>query len=226
MKQRKYVEGQSKRLNKAVKNSVATLGIASLMATSIVCLAGNTDSINASANASAMQTAEKINYIYNLPPKPYEVHIQNGIATAGVATALKESMEKYRLEYREQLVKETPSENSENKQITENKNIIKIRCTGYTDYGVTKSGEITHKGVVAGKKEWLGKKCTLYTVNSKGKPGEVIGTYEFLDTGYGINGSLINGTSIDVWHHTEEAVWDWMRTYGDYVYMEMIDSAT
>lgn len=99
---------------------------------------------------------------------------------------------------------------------------IKIRCTGYCDYGYTKSGEYVREGIVAGKKEWLGKSCKIYSVNSDGTCGEVIGDYEFLDTGYGINGSLLNGTSIDVWFPSEDAVWEWMHTYGDYVYLEFV----
>lgn len=101
-------------------------------------------------------------------------------------------------------------------------NATLIRCTGYNDIGYTRSGEWTRHGVVAGKYEWLGKSCNLYRQNEDGTIGELIGTYEFLDTGYGINGSLEKGTSIDVWHPTEEAVWDWMAEYGDYVYIEFV----
>ena len=97
-----------------------------------------------------------------------------------------------------------------------------IRCTGYNDIGYTRSGEWTREGIVAGKYEWLGMSCNLYRQNEDGTMGELIGTYEFLDTGYGIKGSLEKGTSIDVWHPTEEAVWDWMDEYGDYVYIEFI----
>ena len=101
-------------------------------------------------------------------------------------------------------------------------NATLIRCTGYNDIGYTRSGEWTRHGVVAGKYEWLGQSCNLYRQNEDGTMGELIGTYEFLDTGYGINGSLEKGTSIDVWHPTEDAVWDWMAEYGDYVYIEFI----
>jgi hypothetical protein len=95
-----------------------------------------------------------------------------------------------------------------------------IRCTGYNDIGYTKSGEYTRDGIIAGKEEWLGRTCNLYRVNEDGTMGDIIGSYEFLDTGYGINGSLIDGTSVDVWHPTEKAVWDWVAEYGDYVYIE------
>lgn len=99
-----------------------------------------------------------------------------------------------------------------------------IRCTGYCDYGYTKSGQYVRDGIMAGKKEWLGKTCVVYQVNEDGSCGNMIGMYEFLDTGNGINGSLINGTSVDIWFPTESEVWNWMSTYGDYVYIQIIDA--
>jgi len=97
-----------------------------------------------------------------------------------------------------------------------------IRCTGYIDVGYTRSGEWTRDGVVAGKYEWLGRECNLYRQNEDGSIGEFIGRFEFLDTGYGIEGSLVKGTSIDVWHPSEDSLWDWVDEYGDYVYMELV----
>lgn len=98
-----------------------------------------------------------------------------------------------------------------------------IRCTCYCEHGYTKSGQWVREGIVAGKEEWLGKCAVLYEVNEDGSMGEFIGYYEFLDTGYGIEGSLINGTSIDMWVPSEDAVWEWVDTYGDYVYMQIVD---
>ncbi len=100
---------------------------------------------------------------------------------------------------------------------------VYIRCTGYCDYGYTKSGEYVREGIVAGKKDWLGKICYIYEVNKDGTCGDLLGEYEFLDTGYGINGSLINGTSIDVWFPSENDVWAWMKKHGDYVYIQIAD---
>lgn len=99
----------------------------------------------------------------------------------------------------------------------------KIRCTTYCDYGYTKSGQYVREGILAGKKEWLGKHAVLYKVNSDGSIGDIIGYYEFLDTGYGISGSLINGKSIDLWQPSESACWNWIAEHGDYVYMQMTD---
>ena len=95
-----------------------------------------------------------------------------------------------------------------------------VRCTGYVDVGYTKSGEWTREGVIAGREAWLGRTCNLYRINADGSMGELIGSYTFLDTGYGINGSLIKGTSVDVWHPSNESLYGWIANYGDYVYIE------
>lgn len=99
-----------------------------------------------------------------------------------------------------------------------------IRCTCYCDYGYTKSGQYVREGIMAGKKEWLGMTAYIWEVDEDGTVGDFIGIYEFLDTGYGINGSLKNGTSIDVWVPSEDAVWDWIGEHGDYVYLQIIDA--
>lgn len=102
----------------------------------------------------------------------------------------------------------------------------KIRCTCYTDVGVTASGHYTRKGIAAGKKEWLGCTAMLYEVAEDGSVGDFIGFYEFLDTGAGIDttgdgkgDSIINGQSIDVWVDGEEGLKEWVNNYGDYVYI-------
>ena len=99
----------------------------------------------------------------------------------------------------------------------------KIRCTCYCDQGIMKSGKPVREGVIAGKEEWLGKAAVLYEVGDDGKLGDYIGIYEFLDTGYGINGSLQKGTSVDVYRPTLEECNEWVSEHGDYVYMQIID---
>ena len=140
--------------------------------------------------------------------------------TAGIATVMEGIGEDSELS---KIAKETVEEIAK-----ENIDAQLIRCTGYCDYGVTKSGEYVREGIIAGKDEWLGRTCNLYRVNEDGSMGELIGSYEFLDTGYGIKtrtangteGSLKLGKSVDVWHPSEEAVWEWMDEYGEYVYIE------
>ena len=63
----------------------------------------------------------------------------------------------------------------------------KIRCTCYIEHGVTKSGQETRDGIIAGKEADLGKIAAIYRYNPDGSVGEFIGYYEFLDTGLGID---------------------------------------
>lgn len=121
-------------------------------------------------------------------------------------------------------------ETNEQAQVSEN-DYIKVRCTGYCDYGVTKSGEWTRPGGVAGKPEWLGKKCYVYEVDSTGNCGKLIKVYTFNDTGFGLknldgvyykHGTIKAGKSIDIWHESADAVWEWASKYGDYVYIKVV----
>ncbi|MBQ0089299.1 MAG: hypothetical protein KBT27_08200 [Prevotellaceae bacterium] len=104
----------------------------------------------------------------------------------------------------------------------------RIRCTCYTstEGSVTASGEHVREGIVAGKREWMGKVAVLYDLNMN-----LIGYYEFLDTGAGIDtdgdgkgDSIKNGKSIDVYRDTLERCKEWIGLYGDYVYMEIIEA--
>ena len=45
-------------------------------------------------------------------------------------------------------------------------------------------GDRMREGIAAGKQEWYGMAIILYT-DEGGQPGELIGVYEILDTGYG-----------------------------------------
>lgn len=106
-----------------------------------------------------------------------------------------------------------------------------IRCTCYVEPGVTKSGHYTHEGVIAGRKEDLGKVAALYAVAEDGSIGEFIGYFDFYDTGAGIDtdgdgkgDSIKKGKSVDVFREDMKAAKKWIKTYGDYVYMQIIDA--
>lgn len=110
---------------------------------------------------------------------------------------------------------------------------FKIRCTLYTDKGKTASGQKTRDGIVAGKREWLGMTANIYSINEDGSIGSLIGIYEFLDTGYGIKktdlngntyGTIQRGESIDVWVSSQEEVRKWQKEYGDYVFLQVFPS--
>ena len=81
-----------------------------------------------------------------------------------------------------------------------------------------------------GKVEWLGKVGALYQVDEDGKLGDFIGYYEFLDTGAGIDldgdgkgDSIRWGESIDIWQDSDASLKEWVKNYGDYVYLLLID---
>lgn len=103
----------------------------------------------------------------------------------------------------------------------------KIRCTCYTstEGSVTASGGKVREGIIAGKREWMGKVAVLYDMNMN-----IIGIYEFKDTGAGIDtdgdgkgDSIINGKSVDVYRDTLERCREWIDNNGDYVYMQIFD---
>lgn len=105
----------------------------------------------------------------------------------------------------------------------------KIRCTCYTstEGSVTASGEPVREGVLAGKRSWIGKTAILYDMDMN-----IIGIYEFKDTGAGIDtdgdgkgDTIKNGKSIDVYRDTMERCREWIKTYGDYVLLQIIEGA-
>lgn len=103
----------------------------------------------------------------------------------------------------------------------------KIRCTCYTstEGAITASGEHVREGIIAGKREWMGKTAILYDMDMN-----LIGIFEFKDTGAGIDtdgdgkgDSIKNGKSIDVYRDTLARCYDWIGQYGDYVYLQILE---
>ncbi len=78
-------------------------------------------------------------------------------------------------------------------------------------------GDRMREGIAAGKQEWYGKAIVLYT-DENGQPGELIGVYEILDTGYGKDtgkgesrikkgrhmGSIESGQTVDIYRDNYE----------------------
>lgn len=92
----------------------------------------------------------------------------------------------------------------------------RIRCTCYIPTGnPTASGVYPYEGIIASNREHLGQTAVLYTEDM-----ELIGYFECKDTG-GHEG-LKNGTRIDVYRDTLDRAYDWVHTYGDYVYIEWL----
>lgn len=105
----------------------------------------------------------------------------------------------------------------------------KIRCTCYTstEGAITASGEHVREGIIAGKRAWMGKTAILYDMNMN-----IIGIYEFKDTGAGIDtdgdgkgDSIKNGTSIDVYRDTYARCKEWIKNYGDYIFVQILEGA-
>jgi len=103
----------------------------------------------------------------------------------------------------------------------------KIRCTCYTstEGSITASGESVREGILAGKRSWMGCVAVLYDMNMN-----IIGYYEFKDTGAGIDtdgdgkgDSIKKGKSIDVYRDTLDRCHEWIGTFGDYVYLQIIE---
>lgn len=75
-----------------------------------------------------------------------------------------------------------------------------VECTAYCDEGITASGKPTEEGLtIAGAREWLGCMTVLYEVDADGSIGEYIGTYQFTDTGWGIDGDILRGETVDIY---------------------------
>lgn len=105
----------------------------------------------------------------------------------------------------------------------------KIRCTCYTstEGSVTASGAAVREGILAGRKDWIGKTAVLYDLDMN-----LIGFYEFKDTGAGIDtdgdgkgDTIKDGKSIDVYMDTLSRCNEWVKQYGDYVMLQIIEGA-
>ena len=66
----------------------------------------------------------------------------------------------------------------------------------------TASGVMPRRGIMAGKREWLGKTALIYERDGD-KVGDLIGIYEILDTGTGKDGAIKEGRAVDIFCETE-----------------------
>lgn len=109
--------------------------------------------------------------------------------------------------------------------------LIKIRATCYCESGITYSGNYTHEGILAGRKEDIGDVAAIYAVAEDGSVGDFIGYFEFEDCGAGFDtdgdgkgDSTIKGKTVDIFRNNLSRVKDWIRTYGDYIYIKRIEA--
>ena len=90
-----------------------------------------------------------------------------------------------------------------------------VECTAYCDDGITKSGKHTVPNcTIAGAEEWLGCMCVMWD-----EDWNFIGFYEFTDTGYGKDGDISRGETVDIFIPDEDACIEWGRRK---VYIQII----
>lgn len=68
---------------------------------------------------------------------------------------------------------------------------------------------------LAGKREWLGRSCRLYRLD-----GICLGRYEFHDTGWGIDGDILRGETVDIYFDTHDECIQYGRQD---IYVEFLD---
>lgn len=84
---------------------------------------------------------------------------------------------------------------------------IKVSSTAYYNPKGNKTADCsdTIAGLtLAGKKEWLGKGCYIYNVAEDGSIGSCRGYYEFHDTGWGRDGDILRGETVDIYMTTKD----------------------
>ena len=69
----------------------------------------------------------------------------------------------------------------------------------------TASGVMPRRGIMAGKREWLGKTALIYERDGD-KVGDLIGIFEILDTGTGKDGAIKEGRAVDIFCETESDI--------------------
>lgn len=95
---------------------------------------------------------------------------------------------------------------------------FRVSSTAYynPDGNKTADGSQTIVGLtLAGKREWLGRSCRLYRLD-----GTCLGDYEFHDTGYGRDGDILRGETVDIYFDTRDECIQYGRQD---IYVEFLD---
>ncbi len=83
----------------------------------------------------------------------------------------------------------------------------KVSSTAYYNLNGNKTADCsdTIAGfTLAGMSEWLGKGCYIYNVAEDGSVGSCRGYYEFHDTGWGRDGDIPRGETVDIYMTTKD----------------------
>lgn len=84
---------------------------------------------------------------------------------------------------------------------------MKVSSTAYCNPKGNKTADCSNTiaGLtLAGKKEWLGRGCYIYNVAKDGSIGSCRGYYEFHDTGWGRDGDILRGETVDIYMTTKD----------------------
>ena len=97
--------------------------------------------------------------------------------------------------------------------------VRKMRVTCYAPTGnPTASGVMPFEGGCAGRRDWIGGVAIVYDLDMN-----YICTLQINDTGG--HKRIKNGSSIDVYRDSLERCYEWVRQYGDYLYVQIVPDA-
>lgn len=105
----------------------------------------------------------------------------------------------------------------------------RMYTTAYYYGHTTASNTPVRPGICAVKPEWMGLTALVYADTENG-PGELLGIYECLDTGFGGDadgdgiGSIEEGKVIDIYFPTEEECYKWMEITGGTCYVQFVQA--
>lgn len=97
---------------------------------------------------------------------------------------------------------------------------MRVTCY-FTNSGVTYSGTKPINGYTIGAcKDYLGCVAYIYAMNEDGSMGDFIKMGEILDTGS--HERITSGKSLDIFFEKESDCYDWVRTWGDNLYVVLV----
>lgn len=91
-----------------------------------------------------------------------------------------------------------------------------MRVTCYTGGTVTATGHEVEYGVCASNPQWYGCLAVVYDQDMN-----YVDTFEICDTGS--HPMLQNGSALDIWQPTLADCYEWVGTYGDYMYVTILE---
>lgn len=92
-----------------------------------------------------------------------------------------------------------------------------MRVTCYTGGYVTATGTEPRYGICAAKPEWYGKTAVVFDSEMN-----YVDSFTIEDTGS--HPRIQSGSSIDIYQPTLAECYDWVGEYGDYMYVQIVDS--